>query len=588
MAKRNLRRVQMRLPDTGRLFTQEQMESLLRGSDVIPSSGLASLLSGGTPDPIGPSPRRGAESLESLLEELRSILHPSREERHPYRMRSKDPSPELMQQIDMAMEEASPDPKLRKGFKRLRQSEELAVAKARRLRDKMFAEYKKNSAALMEAAAEGATDPKALREIFQFRDIGEFQREMNDMVMDDLVKSGMTRTKAATIAAQIAEESKESFGREKLIAAFEEGNVPNIEGYEPAPKRARVKRSEQFRKIRTPEGEPQKFVRLDKVNMDDLGPQRTPKFEQTSDNLTADKEVKERPLFRGAADDPTGMKEASRKRFTDVSRQVNLEIDVVPTQVKGKKRSAPYTIKAVRSRTKPGMMEVTRVAGKNHPDASTGFRKDQADALAKIFGLKPETTAAIRYSKGRNTIRPLYIPIDQFYGALKGGTKKGTAAARIFGGLGTIKDYSGKDITKLIREDDKFLEAQRTLAKRLENFSRLPASEREAILLRGMDKGSLRDTIEETKRAVAKRAGFSRPQADMSGNTPLERNLRLMKENLEKASRAKARGERVGGGIKLPKKLSQRRPGLKFRGNPLASLLLGVAQSVGGGLRGGL
>ena len=495
-------------------------------------------------------------------------------------------------QLLKTLELEDPDPAKRQAYKRLRQKSELIEGKAKRLRDKLFAEYKSMEAKAISAAASGSQDPAELRKIFQFRNAQQAEGEMRQIFLDELSKSGVEPARARQIADELAEEYRETFSRREMASAFEEGRV----GARPdAPRRSPTTRAADKRFTTDFTGD-QGLSRVPLAtadsadNITDLD--RTERY--ISDKYTpsefADLPESKRPkgpraplLFGGG--DPT----KEEARFTRVTRAGNLEIDVNPN------KGAPYTLVAKQSRTNPGMVEVTRVVRKGNPDRSAGFLKDQVQGvkgksgLKKLLGLTDEQAERIAYAKNKPGRPGIMIPIDEFYGGLKKGTLKGTPAAAFFArfagagkGGGSVRNFLGDEVDL---SDPKVRERLRKSAEGIKKFNALPAAERARLL---SDKPtSLKQAIEEARKAAAKRAGFSRPQSTLTGNSPLERNLRIMEENLAMAEKAKAAGARVGKGVKLKKRLYERRPGRKFRGNPILSLLMMAAQSAGG-LRGGL
>jgi hypothetical protein len=529
------------------------------------------------------------KSIDDLLEQITERLGTA-----------SGPSVREIDELMGVLERDSPDPKLRQGLKRVRQSQELTEGKARRLRDKFFADYKQKQAKAMSAIAAGTNDPKDLMAIFEFKNAQEANEEMRNIFLDELTDAGMTPERSRQVADELAEEYKDIFTKDEMAQAFEEGKTGVGKD---APRRMSLEKAA--------------LVESGQLSKERAAMRMPAGTAESKDNLTGDPDaLRESKIARG--DKPSKKAGPLRPlfeprtrpeeaRFYKAGAGTNIQVDVRPKDPK----VAPYMVSAKQSSRFPGMMEITRTATDEKGvsfrkatqastlneafedvitrggDVSKGFKKDQVAHFGKIFGLTPDELKGIAGDKGRTGIKPLLIPVEQFFGPVT----KGTGAGRVtglgaFGALGgerpgAVRNFLGDEITPEMLKDPKFLERKLKTAKGMQQFAALSPAKR-AMALGGMA------TIDDVRQAIAKRQGFSRVQPT-SNNRPAMRQLRASLQELERAKAAKSLPKKASLKVQSPKSY-KKRPGRKFRatklpgGNPLLNLAMRAVQELRGGL----
>ena len=172
-----------------------------------PSSLLASVPSRGTLEERAAAYTRGGQTgrgagvktLEELLEELNVTLN-----------RGKEPPAALVSQIEKAILESETDSPLRSGLKGIKKAEKRAIENERKVRDALFAEYKKRKGGLLTAYQEGRIGASKFKDLF----------------LDELVAEGLSRKDALRIANEVAEEFMGTMGARKAADAYERGRTP--------------------------------------------------------------------------------------------------------------------------------------------------------------------------------------------------------------------------------------------------------------------------------------------------------------------------------------------------------------------------
>ena len=565
------------------LFSREVMrDSLRRGFIAPPSKGLfeaARVLSPEAPD---------LQILEELIERIRQSGMGGAKQSDvaaALRMIEEQPiNPKAKTKKRKAAE------KRQHGFKRLRQREDITEQKARRLRDRLFADYKATSRSGRAAAAaellKDSVDPGKLAAIFQYKDGLAATEEINNLFMDDLVKSGLDPQRAREAAEEVSRDFKEVFDKAKNAADFEEGIVGTgtMSGSTgKTPEKLRRSPSVDKALMFTPD-DPRGKSRIPNEAADSVD-NLTDEYIKAGDYKTAanykpsEKMTEIGPVF-------TDPETPASSTFSRQSKAANFQVAITPTKGSspGKKPNAPYDLTIVNSKKHPGYMEVRRVQQSKRKfktvDGSFGLSPEQGEFFQKELGLTDDQVKKIVRGKNNPNFRaPLLIPHEDFFVGREG--KK--PLIQTFASGGNVTNYNGDAVTPEMLADPKVRERLQRNAANVTRIQGLSPG-RKAAAIAGPA------TIEEVKDAIGRAQGFSRAQPV---NT--NRQLAALRRELNAIGTAKAtRGFREPsvGSIRSPKfsrGMPRSRQFKATRGSvirhPLARVVAALAQK---GLKGGL
>jgi len=348
-----------------------------------PSSLLASVPSRGTLQERAAAYARGGQTgrgagvktLEELLEELNVTLN-----------RGKEPPAALISQIEKAILKSSEPSEFTEGFKEIVKVEKRVKEKEKELKDKLFAEYKKRKGGLLTAYQEGRIGDSKFKELF----------------IDELVDLNISRKDALRIADEVAEEFMGTMGARKAAKGFEEGRTPF------GSKRGNIIA-----------GDLPKGVKPPKKKYTGTGPSLVPRQAFRVVPSRQDTGIIFGSGSKGEVLDFGNPKPADA--VARLGQRVGEQVSRLSFVMRMENPSGKTPIEVVvrPSRKFKDRFEIipTKVGG----ETSRGFTRPQINAIAKYFGVSPETLVPTKgyfskkYHKKGYKPEPLYINQESLF-----------------------------------------------------------------------------------------------------------------------------------------------------------------------------